>query len=296
LRPPVVFEEYRRQLVGRGREIVVQGLALWDTLNWTELRQAETLAELEELGVGTLWLGGSPDPDLRSVEELLDNSTTLTVATGIVNVWARPAAVAAESRARVLARHPGRFLLGVGASHRVLVGDAYVRPYEKLVSYLDDLDAAGVPVDGRVLAALGPRVLRLAAERTGGAHPYLVTPEHTARAREILGTDRLLVPEQKVVLSTDPEQARALARRRLAMYLELPNYTNSWLRQGFTEDDIAGGGSDRLVDAMVAWGDEDAVRARIEEHRSAGADQVALQVLNPDRLAALRHLAPALLG
>ncbi|WP_143229804.1 LLM class F420-dependent oxidoreductase [Actinophytocola xanthii] len=274
----------------------MQGLALWDTVHWAELRRAETLAELEEIGVGTLWLGGSPDPDLRIVEELLDSSTTLTVATGIVNVWAEPAEVAARSRTRVLERYPDRFLLGVGASHRVLVGDAYVRPYEKLVSYLDDLDAAGVPVDGRVLAALGPRVLRLAAERTRGAHPYLVTPEHTARAREILGAGKLLVPEQKVVLSTDPGEARTLARQRLAMYLELPNYTNSWRRQGFTEDDLAGGGSDRLVDAMVAWGDEDAVRARVEEHRAAGADQVALQVLNPDRLAALRRLAPALLG
>jgi len=273
----------------------VNGLALWDSANWAELNRPETLAELEELGVGTVWVGGS-DADLRYTEELLDNSTTLTVATGIVNVWAKPASVAAESRTRVLAKHPGRFLLGLGASHKMLVGDEYVRPYEKLVGYLDDLDAAGVPVEARVLAALGPRVLKLSGDRAGGAHPYLVTPEHTAQAREILGAGKLLAPEQKVVLSTDPDEARTLARKRLAMYLELPNYTNNWLRLGFTDDDLAGGGSDRLVDAMVAWGAEEAVRARIEEHRQAGADQVPLQILNTDKLAVLRRLAPALAG
>lgn len=273
----------------------MHGLGLWEAARGSELSGPEALAELEELGVGTVWVGNSP-ADLRYAERLLDNSTTLTVATGIVNVWLEPPSVLAGNRARVLDRHPGRFLLGIGASHRALVGDRYTKPYAKLVSYLDGLDAAGVPVDGRVLAALGPRMLELAGDRCAGAHPYLTTPEHTATAREIIGPDKVLVPEQKVVLSTDPDEARTLGRQTLSSYLALPNYTRNWLRLGFTEDDIAGGGSDRLVDAMVAWGDEDAVRARIEEHRRAGADQVALQVLNPDRLGALRRLAPALLG
>jgi probable F420-dependent oxidoreductase len=176
-----------------------------------------------------------------------------------------------------------------------MVGERYTKPYDKLVSYLDGLDEGGVPESGRVLAALGPKVLRLARDRAAGAHPYLTTPEHTAQAREILGADKLLVPEQKVVLSTDPARARALARKRLAMYLELPNYTNNWLRLGFTEADLADGGSDRLVDALVAWGDETAIRERVQAHRDAGADQVALQVLNEDKLGVLRTLAPVLI-
>lgn len=270
------------------------GIGLWDVTTWFTERTAEELAELAELGVSTLWLGHSPDPDLEAAEAVLGRSTRLGVATGIVNVWAGEPETAAASWARVTAAHPGRFLLGIGASHRRAVGERYVRPYEKLVSYLDVLDEGGVPLEERVLAALGPRVLRLAADRTAGAHPYLTTPEHTARAREVLGDGKLLVPEHKVVLSTDPEEARALGRRRLELYLGLPNYTNNWLRLGFTEDDFADGGSDRLVDAMVAWGDEDAIRARIEEHRAAGADQVAIQVLNEDKMATLRRLAPAL--
>ncbi|MCT2586015.1 LLM class F420-dependent oxidoreductase [Actinophytocola gossypii] len=273
----------------------MHGLGLWEPASGSELNEPEALAELEALGFGTLWIGNSP-PELRYAEQLLDNSTTLTVATGIVNVWLEPPSVLAGHRARVLARHPGRFLLGIGASHRALVGDRYTKPYEKLVSYLDGLDAEGVPADGRVLAALGPRVLRLAGDRCAGAHPYLTTPEHTAKARAALGTGPLLVPEQKVVLTTDRTEAHTLGRQALSMYLALPNYTNNWLRLGFTEEDFADGGSDRLVDAMVAWGDEDAVRGRVEEHRLAGADQVALQVLNPDRLATLRRLAPALAG
>lgn len=272
----------------------MNGLGLWEPAAGPEL-EPEALAELEELGFDAVWVGNSP-ADLRYAERLLDDSTTLTVATGIVNVWLEPPSVLAESRARVLAKHPGRFLLGIGAGHRALVGDRYTRPYDKLVSYLDGLDDAGVPVEGRVLAALGPRVLELASERTAGAHPYLTTPEHTATAREIIGKDKLLVCEQKVVLSTDPDEARALGRQTLSYYLPLPNYTRNLLRLGFTEDDFAGGGSDRLVDALVAWGDEDAVRARIEAHRQAGADQVVVQVLNPDRLGVLRRLTPALLG
>ena len=263
-------------------------LGVWDhAADW--LRDADVLAELERLGYERVWFGASPPPDLSTVEPALAASTTLKVATGIVNVWDGEPDGAAY--ARVTGAYPGRFLLGIGAGHRQIVGARYTKPYDQLVSYLDGLDDGGVPESGRVLAALGPRVLRLARDRTAGAHPYLTTPEHTAQAREILGDGKLLVPEQKVVLSTDPTQARALARDRLAMYLQLPNYTNNWLRLGFTEADLADGGSDRLVDALVAWGDADAIRERIAAHWDAGADQVALQVLNPDKLDVLRALS-----
>ncbi|MFI7677013.1 LLM class F420-dependent oxidoreductase [Actinophytocola sp. NPDC049390] len=268
-------------------------LGVWDHASpW--MRDPEALAELERLGYERVWFGASPAADLSVVEPALAASTTLKAATGIVNVWdGEPDPVAWR---RVTEAHPGRFLLGVGAGHRQLVGERYTKPYDRLVSYLDGLDEGGVPESGRVLAALGPRVMRLAGDRTAGAHPYFTTPEHTAAAREILGEGKLLVPEQKVVLSTDPEEARALARDRLAMYLQLTNYTNNWLRLGFTETDLADGGSDRLVDALVAWGDADAIRERIAAHWDAGADEVALQVLNPDKMDVLRALAPVRSG
>ncbi len=268
-------------------------LGVWDhAVDW--LRDAGVLAELERLGYERVWFGASPPADLSTVEPSLAASTTLNVATGIVNVWdGEPDAAAYH---RVTGVHPGRFLLGIGAGHREIVGARYTKPYDRLVSYLDGLDEGGVPRDGRVLAALGPRVLRLARDRTAGAHPYLTTPEHTAQAREILGDGKLLVPEQKVVLSTDPDEARTIARDRLAMYLQLPNYTKNWLRLGFTAADLADGGSDRLVDALVAWGDADAIHERIAAHWDAGADQVALQVLNPDKMDVLRALSPVRAG
>jgi probable F420-dependent oxidoreductase len=269
-------------------------VGVWGHSSWSEFGDPAALAELERLGYGTAWLGGSPPADLSTVEPVLAASTSLVVATGIVNVWDADPTVAVGGYHRVAAAYPDRLVLGIGAGHRPLVGDRYTKPYDKLVSYLDVLDEGGVPESGRMLAALGPKVLGLARDRTAGAHPYLTTPEHTAQAREILGPDKLLVPEQKVVLSTDPTEARALGRKRLEMYYSLPNYTNNWLRLGFTEADIADGGSDRLVDALVAWGDEEAIRERIQAHRDAGADQVALQVLNDDRLPVLRALAPVL--
>ncbi len=268
-------------------------LGVWDHVSpW--LSDPAVLAELERLGYDRVWFGASPPADLSTVEPTLAGSTSLNVATGIVNVWDGEPDGAAYKR--VTAAHPGRFVLGIGAGHRQIVGARYTKPYDRLVSYLDGLDDGGVPESGRVLAALGPRVLRLARDRTAGAHPYLTTPEHTAQAREILGDGKLLVPEQKVVLSTDPTEARAIARGKLAMYLQLPNYTNNWLRLGFTETDLADGGSDRLVDALVAWGDADAIRERIAAHWDAGADQVALQVLNTDKMDVLRALAPVRSG
>ncbi|MBX6721979.1 MAG: LLM class F420-dependent oxidoreductase [Dactylosporangium sp.] len=257
---------------------------------WTSSRlldgpaAVQAAAQLEELGYGALWIGSSAG-DLRLVSDLLAATSRMVVATGIVNVWFDPAGPTAAAYARVARAHPDRLLLGIGAGHKSSVesvtGQRYERPYQKLVSYLDELDAADppVPVDHRVLAALGPRVLRLARDRTAGAHPYLVTPEHTRRAREILGPGALLAPEQKVILETDPDRARRTARKVLAGYLALPNYTRNLLRLGFTEDDLTGGGSDRLVDALVAWGDTGAVVARVAEHHQAGADHVCIQAL-----------------
>ncbi|MBL1105270.1 LLM class F420-dependent oxidoreductase [Streptomyces sp. 5-8] len=235
---------------------------------------AEAAAELQELGFGAAWLGGSSAA--RHAAPLLEATSTLVVGTSIQSIWQYDAEESAAAFAEVEAAHPGRFLLGLGVSHAKLA-DQYRRPYSALVRYLDALDAAGVPADRRVLAALGPRLLELSRDRAAGAVPYLVTPEHTAQARGVLGEGPLLAPELKVVLEPDPSRARALARGALAMYLALPNYTNNFLRLGFTEEDLTGGGSDRLVDAVFAWGDENRIRERIDTFRAAGADHLALQ-------------------
>jgi probable F420-dependent oxidoreductase len=269
-------------------------IGLWGHTGSPLFDDADALAEVENLGIGAVWVGANPNPDLTTVEPVIARSKGLVVGTGIVNVWDAPPETAAEGYRRVAGAHPDRLILGIGVGHRSMIGDRYTKPYDKLVSYLDSLDEGGVPVEGRVLAALGPRVLALAGERAAGAHPYYTTPEHTAQAREILGADKLLVPEQKVVLETDPEVARRLARETLDFYLKLSNYTNNWLRLGFTEEDLADGGSDRLVDALTAWGDEEAIRARVQAHFDAGADQVIVQVLNDDILATLRVLGPVL--
>jgi probable F420-dependent oxidoreductase len=269
-------------------------IGLWGHTGSPLFDDADALAEVENLGIGAVWVGANPNPDLTTVEPVIARSKGLVVGTGIVNVWDAPPETAAEGYRRVAGAHPDRLILGIGVGHRSMIGDRYTKPYDKLVSYLDSLDEGGVPVEGRVLAALGPRVLALAGERAAGAHPYYTTPEHTAQAREILGADKLLVPEQKVVLETDPEVARRLARETLDFYLKLSNYTNNWLRLGFTEEDLADGGSDRLVDALTAWGDEEAIRARVQAHFDAGADQVIVQVLNEDILATLRVLGPVL--
>ncbi|MEW2404047.1 LLM class F420-dependent oxidoreductase [Streptomyces sp. NPDC046862] len=249
---------------------------------------AEAAAELEELGFGAVWLGGSSA--VEHAVPLVEATDRMTVATGIQSIWQYEAADSARRFADLEAAHPGRFLLGLGVSHAKLT-DRYRRPYSAMVDYLDALDAAAVPEERRVLAALGPKMLELSRARAAGSHPYLVTPEHTAQAREILGDGPLLAPELKVVLETDPERARAVARDYLALYLGLPNYTNSFLRLGFTEDDFAGGGSDRLVDAVFAWGDEDRVRAGIDALHQAGADHVALQIVDDQPRDALPRAA-----
>ena len=254
----------------------------------------DVVAEAEALGYGAIWLGGSPGGDLKVVEDILDATDHIAVATGIVNVWKDDAATMAADYHRIAAKHPGRFLLGLGIGHPEAVQE-YQKPYDKLVSYLDQLDELKVPVEDRALAALGPRVLRLSAERTAGAHPYLVTPEHTRQAREILGPGPLLAPEQKVVLETDPERARAIGRPRVAKpYLGLTNYVSNLRRLGWTDADLADGGSDALIDALAVHGDGDALARGVTAHLDAGADHVAVQILASDPLPTLRALASSL--
>ncbi len=238
----------------------------------------EQAVEIEKLGYGAVWVGGSPAAALSFVEPILAKTSTLQVATGIVNIWSAAAKPVAESFHRIEAGYPGRFLLGVGVGHPEHT-QQYRKPYDALVEYLDELDAATVPASRRVLAALGPKVLKLSAQRSAGAHPYLTTPEHTARARELVGTSVFLAPEHKVVLSTDADEARAIGRQYTGFYLGLSNYVNNWLRLGFTEDDVAKPGSDRLIDAVVAHGTADDVAERLNEHLEAGADHVCIQVL-----------------
>ncbi|MFK0065490.1 LLM class F420-dependent oxidoreductase [Streptomyces sp. NPDC091046] len=240
---------------------------------------AEAAAELERLGYGALWLGGNTAA--RDAAPLIGATERIVVGTSIQSIWEHKAPEAAAGFAELEVSHPGRFVLGLGVSHAP-IAQGYRRPYSTMVGYLDELDRAGMRSGHRVLAALGPKMLDLARDRAAGAIPYLVTPEHTAQARERLGEGPLLAPEFKVVLDPDPSRARATARAYLAMYLKLPNYTKNFLSLGFTDADVSGGGSDRLIDAVFAWGDESAVRARIDAFLDAGADHVALQLVEDD--------------
>lgn len=251
--------------------------------------------EIEALGYGAVWVGGSPPAALSWVEPILQATTTLCVVTGIVNIWSAPAQRVAESFHRIEAAYPGRFLLGIGVGHAEMISE-YRKPYNALVEYLDRLDDYGVPANRRVVAALGPRVLGLSARRSAGAHPYLTTPEHTARARELIGPSAFLAPEHKVVLTTDSARARTVGRQALDMYFNLANYRNNWKRLGFTDDEVSRPGSDRLVDAVVAYGTPDAIAARLNEHLLAGADHVPIQVLTEDDnlVSALTELAKPL--
>jgi probable F420-dependent oxidoreductase len=253
-------------------------------------------ADVEQLGYTAIWLGGSPGGDQEIVAKLLDATERLVVATGIVNMWKDDAASIAAAYHRIAERHPDRFLLGVGVSHPEAIKE-YTKPYDTMVRYLDDLDTAGVPVHGRALAALGPRALRLAAERTAGAHPYLTTPEHTRQAREIMGTGALLAPEQKVVLGTDAAAAREIGRAKVANpYLHLTNYVSNLRRLGWADEDIENDGSDRLVDALAPHGDARTIAAALTAHLDAGADHVCVQVLGDDPMPGYRALAEVLVG
>ncbi|HEX3336208.1 MAG TPA: LLM class F420-dependent oxidoreductase [Jatrophihabitans sp.] len=258
---------------------------------------ADLAREVESMGYGAVWIGSSPGGDLRLVDELLSATESLVVATGIVNIWADDARTIATAHRRITAAFPGRFLLGVGVGHPEATSD-YQRPYRNLVQYLDVLDAEGVPQDERALAALGPKVLALARDRSAGAHPYLTTPEHTRQARELLGPGPLLAPEQKIVVETDPDTARSLARRAVAKpYLELTNYLANLRRLGWSDDDFAAGGSDALIDALVGHGDAATAAARVRQHLDSGADHVAIQLVGADGddpIDGYRRLAEAL--
>lgn len=278
-----------------------------DALPMAEAREAA--AEIEALGYGALWLPEAVGRDpLVAAAFLLDATTTITIASGIAGVYSRDPMAMAAAHKTLTEAAPGRFLLGLGVSHQPMVermrGASYDKPLSYMRDYLAAMDSAPFAAVGpaarppRVLAALGPRMLALAAEQADGAHPYFQTPDHTGMARMALGPGKLLAPEQMVVLDPDADSARAKARVQIAVYLGLPNYTNNLRRFGFGDDDFAAGGSDRLVDAIVAWGDIDAITKRVEEHLAAGADHVAVQVLTGDYRtvprAEWRKLAPAL--
>lgn len=285
-------------------------LGVWTWLDLLPARQAAAFVQkVEALGYTTLWLPEAVGRDpFATIGYLAANTRRLVFATGIANIYARDAMTTNAARRTLGELSDGRFVLGLGVSHAHLVsslrGHTYGKPVSTMREYLDAMDRAlyraaeadePPPV---VLAALRQRMLRLAAERTRGAHPYFVPPEHTARAREILGRGPWLAPEQKVLLETDPSKARAVARAQMKIYLGLPNYQNNLKWLGFTERDFEGDGSDRLVDAIVAWGDESAIRKRIQAHVDAGADHVCIQPLRPDgemgpHLEVLELLAPA---
>jgi probable F420-dependent oxidoreductase len=249
---------------------------------------AEAAAELDALGYSAIWIPDVGGDVLGCAENLLGATTNATIATGILNIWMHePSEVAAF-------RHD-RFLLGLGASHSALI-QQYDRPYSKMVAYLDGLDAAGSLANTRVLAALRPRMVALARDRAAGIHPYFVTAEHVAHAREMLGPDRIIAVELAIVLDTNPSSARATARRHTAIYVTLPNYTNNLRDFAFGDDDFVDKGSDRLVDAIVAWGSVDDVAKRVHAMRDAGADHVCIQVIRSDDelpMADWRELAPA---
>jgi len=266
---------------------------------------ATAAAELESLGYSAMWIPDVGGDVFGPIGNLLAATRSATVATGILNLWLHTPEETAQQHAALTAAHGPRFLVGIGVGHRpsidrVIAEGTYQQPLAHMAAFLDALDAADVPLapQDRALAALGPKMLELAATRTAGAHPYLVTPEHSRIAREALGPDALVATEQGVVLETDPERARSIARTNVQRYMVLPNYTRNWMRLGFTDDDLADGGSDRLIDALVAWGDEAAIARRVQEHRDAGASHVCIQVLTDDPRALpideLRALAPAL--
>jgi probable F420-dependent oxidoreductase len=274
------------------------------------VRAGEIAAELEEMGWGAIWIPEAVGRDAAVNATLLLGATQrIVIATGIANIYGRDPMTMNAAWQSISEAFPGRFLLGLGVSHQPSVeglhGQEYTPPLTKMREYLDQMDAglfmAALPTDPpeRVLAALGPKMLELARDRTRGAHPYFVPPEHTEIARTILGDDRLLAPEQMVVLETDPERARETARGAMAMYVTLPNYANNLRRLGYTDDDLGNGISDRLVDAIVAWGDVDAIAERVRAHHDAGADHVCVQVLPIGDIERVMHdyrlLAEALL-
>lgn len=259
----------------------------------------EAAAELDALGYGALWIpGGIDDAVLGDVDRLLSATSRIAICTGIINIWKQEAADVAAWWKGQSAERQARVWLGIGVSHAPIIGDAWMKPVAKTRDWLDQADAAGLPGDAMCIAALGPKMMALAGKRTGGAHPYLADPAHTAISRPILGDGKVLAPEQGVVLETDPGKARALAREAVAFYTSLPNYANNWRRLGYSEEDIATV-SDRLVDGIFAWGTAAQIAERVKAHHDAGADHVCLQAITGAGLdgarQAWRELAKVLL-
>jgi probable F420-dependent oxidoreductase len=276
---------------GKDVRVDLSGVGIWSNqLRYGDSAEsAEAAAELEELGFTALWIPDIGGPVLESVDHLLSSTTHTVVATGILNLWMHEPSDVAAGYASLTATHGDRFLLGIGVSHAPLIDrrdpGLYRKPLAATRAFLDAIDATEqpVPVENRVLAALGPKMLELSATRSRGAHPYLVTPDHTRQAREKLGEGPLLLPEQTVFLTDSREDARAVGTDFLRTYLALPNYANNLLRSGFTQDDLDSV-SDRLIDAIIAWGDEDAIVKRVNEHKQAGADHVCVQALTAEPL------------
>ena len=268
-------------------------LGVWAGMDGMSAAAAAAFAKrVEERGYGALWIPeGRGRNALVLSSWLLAHTDRLIVATGIANIYARDAMAMAGGHRSLAEQSGGRFLLGVGVSHRPTVegvrGHIYGKPVATMRAYLLGMREApyGAPQPAErlqtVVAALGPRMMALSGELADGAHPYNTTPEHSAQARAILGPGKLLCPEVWVLLETDKVTARSAARHTLSRYLQLENYVNGWRRQGFDDDDLSGGGSDRFLDAMVAWGDEDAIRNRIQQHWDAGADHVCIQPISP---------------
>ena len=298
------------EVVGPTRERLGP-VGVWlGVLAWTHAGEERSAARrIEELGYGSIWCPeriGNKEA-FAHVGALLAATERIVAGTGIASVWARHPATMQAGGATLGAFYPGRFVLGIGISHASSVersGQTYEKPMDHMARYLDGMDVTAASSPGpdvavpRVLAALRPHMLDLARDRADGAHSYFVPPDHTALAREALGPDKLLIPEQAVVLKTGGADARRVAREHMRGYLQLPNYVNNLKHLGYGDDDIAGGASDRLVDAIVAWGDVVDIVARIQEHLDAGADHVLLQPLGDpaDALQQLESLAPALLG
>lgn len=260
------------------------------------LLEPEMAVAVERLGYSTVWVGGSPDADLAIAERLLQATESLVVATGVVNIWKAPAVAVAASFHRLDREHPGRFLLGIGIGHRERLGDQYERPYSALVAYLDALDGEGVPIERRVISALGPKTLKLSAERSAGTHPYMSTPTHTRFARSVVGEGPLVAPEQRLIPDTDVAAARSTARDFLSPYLSLSNYRRTLESNGFTAADLDDGASDDAVDALAPHGTPANLAAAVQGQLDAGADHVCVQML-PNRenpLDALESLASEL--
>jgi probable F420-dependent oxidoreductase len=249
----------------------------------------EAAVELEELGYGALWIpGGIDDQVLTDFDRLLAKTSRIVLASGIVNIWKQsPEEVAAWWKG-LSADKQARVWLGIGVSHGPIIGESWGKPVEVTRDWVAKATAAGLPADAMCIAALGPKMLELARDATGGAHPYLVTPEHTAIARKVLGQGKVLAPEQGVVLESDPAKARELARGALGFYTTLPNYVNNWKRLGFSQEDAATS-SDKLIDGLFAWGGPAEIAARVKAHHDAGADHVCIQVVSATGLEGSRH-------